>query len=248
MLPCSACYSKKWLTGKAANHYKPQPKKRLFNSINTSVVLFQIQTKNIFLPEQTCHSVAADVVQGRVVLVLLSVRCVRVQAVPELRVALIQLPGQGLVATHQGLAEFGGCVAHDFTLCKGPLKGSCGRCPSACLPIPPSSSCSSSSSPVYHRSQLRATWFSVFLPCKLERERERGEDWWEVERETWKEERIRICGGKTVEKRRKTSRQKSESEVVVRQMERKRLREQLNQSLRPLISQCAAAKMLSYRK
>ena len=76
-----------------------------------------------FLPEQACHGVAADVVQGRVVLVLLSVRSVGVQAVPELRVALIQLPGQGLVAAHQGLPELGGRVAHGFKLAKGRLKG-----------------------------------------------------------------------------------------------------------------------------
>lgn len=78
---------------------------------------------------------AADVVQGCVVLVLLSVRCIRVQAIPELRVALIQLPGQGLVAAHQGLAELGGCVAHGFKLAKGRLKGAVAdaRLP-ACLP------------------------------------------------------------------------------------------------------------------
>lgn len=69
---------------------------------------------------------AADVVQWCVVLVLLSVRRIRVQAVPELRVALVQLPGQGLVAAHQGLTELGGCVAHGFAL-KGPPKRSCGK-------------------------------------------------------------------------------------------------------------------------
>lgn len=72
------------------------------------------------LPEQTCHGVAADVVQWRVVVVLLSVRCVRVQAVPELRVSFVQLPGQGLVATCQGLAELGGRVAHGFDLALPP--------------------------------------------------------------------------------------------------------------------------------
>ncbi len=91
-----------------------------------------------FLPEQTCHGVAADVVQGCVVLVLLSVRCIRVQAVPELRVALIQLPSEGLVATHQGLAEFGGCVAHDHELAKGRLKGAVADASlPACLFLPP---------------------------------------------------------------------------------------------------------------
>ena len=94
------------------------------------------------LPEQTCHGVAADVVQGRVVLVLLSIRCVWVQAIPELRVALIQLPGQGLVATHQGLAELGGCVAHGFKLAKGRLKGAVAdarlpACLPACQRLPP---------------------------------------------------------------------------------------------------------------
>lgn len=83
-------------------------------------------------PEQPRHGMAAYVVQGCVVLVLLSVRCVRVQAVPELRVALIQLPGQCLVAAHQRLAELGGRVAH----C-----GSCGRSLNArldlSLPPPP---------------------------------------------------------------------------------------------------------------
>lgn len=119
----------------------------------------------VSVPEQTCHGMAAHIVQGCVVLVLLSVRCIWVQAVPELRVALIQLPGQGLITTHQGLAKLGGCVAHGFKLAKGRLKGAVAdaRLP-ACLPAPPSSS--SSSSPVHHRSQLIATWFSVFLPCK----------------------------------------------------------------------------------
>lgn len=85
---------------------------------------------------------AADIVQGRVVLVLLSIRGVRVQAFPELRVSLIQLPGQGLVATHQGLAELGGRVAHGFKLAKGRLKGAMAdaRLPArlpACLCLPP---------------------------------------------------------------------------------------------------------------
>lgn len=62
---------------------------------------------------------AAYVVQRCVVLVLLSVRRVRVQAVPELRVALVQLPGQSLVAAHESLTELGGGVAHRFLLTKG---------------------------------------------------------------------------------------------------------------------------------
>lgn len=100
--------------------------------------------------------------QGSVVLVLLSIGRIWVQAVSELRVALIQLPGQGFIAAHQGLAEFGGGVAHGFKLTKGCLNGPVAdsRLPD-CLPTPPSSSSS-----VHQRSQLRVTWFSVFPPCK----------------------------------------------------------------------------------
>lgn len=65
---------------------------------------------------------SADIVHGRVVLVLLSVRCVRVQAISELRVPFVQLPGQGLVTTNQGLAELSGCIAHGFRLGKGSPK------------------------------------------------------------------------------------------------------------------------------
>lgn len=68
--------------------------------------------KDASSPEQTRHGVAADVVQRRVVVVLLPVRGVGVQAVPELRVAFVQLPGQSFIATCQGLAELGGSVAH----------------------------------------------------------------------------------------------------------------------------------------
>ena len=71
------------------------------------------------LPEQTCHGMSTYIVQSCVVLVLLSVRCVWVQALPELRVPLVQLPGQSLVPTHKGLAKLGGCVAHCFTLARG---------------------------------------------------------------------------------------------------------------------------------
>lgn len=76
------------------------------------------------LPEQTCHGMAADVVQGRVVVVLLSVRCIWVQAFPELRVSFVQLPGQGLVAACEGLAELGGRVAHGFELALPPAAAS----------------------------------------------------------------------------------------------------------------------------
>ena len=62
---------------------------------------------------------ATDVVQRGVVLVWLPVRGVGVQALPELGVPLVELPGQGLVSAHQGLAELGGCVAHNVSLCVG---------------------------------------------------------------------------------------------------------------------------------
>ena len=62
---------------------------------------------------------ATDVVQRRVVLVRLPIRGVGVQALPELGVPLIELPGQGLVSAHQGLAELGGRVAHDVSLWVG---------------------------------------------------------------------------------------------------------------------------------
>lgn len=115
---------------------------------------------------------AADIVQGRVVLVLLSIRGVRVQAFPELRVSLIQLPGQGLVATHQGLAELGGRVAHGFKLAKGRLKGAMAdaRLP-ARLPMPPSSSSSSSPFTTGHNLEQHGSVFS----CPGSK-RERGED------------------------------------------------------------------------
>lgn len=84
---------------------------------------------------------AAYVVQRCVVLVLLPVRRVRVQPVPELRVALVQLPGQSLIAAQERLAELGGGVAHHFLLAEGPPAGSCGRALFACLcltlPLPP---------------------------------------------------------------------------------------------------------------
>lgn len=96
------------------------------NSLDTSTPQFPTKTKlpkKMFLPEQTSHGVAADVVQRRIVLVLLSIWCVWVQAFPELRVPFIQLPGQGLVASHQRLTKLGGRVAHGSELLKGHLPG-----------------------------------------------------------------------------------------------------------------------------
>lgn len=109
--------------------------------------------------------------QGRVVLVLLSIRCVRVQAVPELRVALIQLPRQGLVATHQGLAELGGCVAHGFTLAKGRLKGAVAdaRLP-ACLRLPPPPPLPPPLFTTGHNLEQHGSVFS----CPVSKKKERG--------------------------------------------------------------------------
>ena len=85
---------------------------------------------------------ATDVVQRSVVLVRLPVRGVGVQALSELGVPLVELPGQGLVSAHQGLAELSGRVAHDVSLCVGEqlrlgggvgywlVEQGCGRCQS----------------------------------------------------------------------------------------------------------------------
>jgi len=162
----TSCWRLKWLTclNAVATVFDNCLATLQFTDSNTIVEAVTVSTKHFFLPEQSRHGVAADVVQGRVVLVLLSVRCIRVQAVPELRVAFIELPGQGLVATHQGLAELGGCVAHGFKLAKGLLKGavadarlpSCLRLPRPRPPPPPFTT----------GHKLRSTWFSVFLPWK----------------------------------------------------------------------------------
>lgn len=64
------------------------------------------------VPEQASHCVPCSIVQGGVVLVLLSVGGVGVQGLFELWVALVQLVGQQLVPVDQGLAELRGRVPH----------------------------------------------------------------------------------------------------------------------------------------
>lgn len=63
-------------------------------------------------PEQAEHGVSGGVVQRRVVLERLPVGGVGVQGFPELRVALVDLGGQALVAADEGLAELGARVPH----------------------------------------------------------------------------------------------------------------------------------------
>lgn len=70
------------------------------------------QMNLVSVPEQACHCMPCGIVQGCVMLVLLSVGGVGVQGLFELWVALIQLVGQQLVPINQGLAELCGSVPH----------------------------------------------------------------------------------------------------------------------------------------
>lgn len=70
------------------------------------------QMNLVSLPEQACHCMPCGIVQGGVMLVLLSVGGVGVQGLFELWVALVQLVGQQLIPINQSLTELCGGVPH----------------------------------------------------------------------------------------------------------------------------------------